>query len=50
MFKKFLAWLHEPSLQSKLDAFIVSKQPTTVAEVEYWIQYYDTHTHKGWVL
>jgi hypothetical protein len=50
MFKKLLEWLNTPSLQSQLDAFILSKNPTTVAEVEYWIQYFDTHTNKGWVI
>ena len=50
MFEKLFAWLSTPTQQSELDAFIVSKQPTTPAEVEYWIRYYDEHTAKGWVL
>lgn len=37
-----------PNTQSSLEAFIASKHPQNGAEVEYWIQYYDTH--KGWVL
>ena len=50
MFKFLKEWLNSPSLQSRLDAFISSKNPTTVAEVEYWIQYYDTHMNKEWAL
>jgi hypothetical protein len=38
-----------PSHQDALDAFVSSKQPTTVAEVEHWIRFYDQHTAKGWV-
>lgn len=35
------------SYQDTLDSFIASKNPSTTAEVEYWIQYYDTHK-KAW--
>jgi hypothetical protein len=31
----------EPSEQSKLDAFIAQQQPTSVGDVEYWINVYD---------
>ena len=30
-----------PTEQSKLDAFIAQQQPTSVGDVEYWINVYD---------
>ena len=38
------------SQQDALDAFITSKNPSTTAEVEYWIQYYDQRNSRGWAL
>lgn len=35
------------SYQDTLDAFITAKHPHTVAEVEYWIQYFELH-EQGW--
>ena len=49
MFKLLSKWLTKPSYQSDLDAFITSKQPTTVAEVEHWVRYYDQHISRGFV-
>lgn len=37
MFKKFFKWLAQPSLQQEMDAFIASRNPTTTAEVDYWV-------------
>jgi hypothetical protein len=37
----------EKAHQANLDAFISSKQPTSVAEVEHWIRIYDHSTAKG---
>jgi hypothetical protein len=31
------------SYQDSLEYFVASKRPTSTAEVEYWIQYYDQH-------
>ena len=33
-----------PSYQDSLDAFITAKQPRSVAEVEYWIEYFELQT------
>ena len=30
-----------PTEQSRLDAFIAKQQPTSVGDVEYWINVYD---------
>jgi hypothetical protein len=35
--------------QANLDAFITSKRPTLVAEVEHWIRFYDSR-RKGFGL
>jgi hypothetical protein len=40
MFKKLINWL-TPSSQSQLERFIVSKNPTNAAEVEYWTREYE---------
>lgn len=37
------------SYQDSLEYFVASKNPRNTAEVEYWIQYYDTHK-RGWSL
>lgn len=41
MLNYLLEWLNKPSHQSDLDAFIASKNPTSVAEVDYWTREYD---------
>lgn len=38
------------SYQDSLEYFVSSKRPTTTAEVEYWIQYYDQHKNSSWAL
>lgn len=35
--------------QSELDRFILSKNPTNTAELEYWIEQY-TYRQQGWKL
>ena len=35
--------------QNSLDYFLASKRPTSTAEVEYWIRYYDQKIAKGGV-
>ena len=35
------------SPQDSLDAFIQSKNPTTVCEVEYWIKVYDREQYSN---
>lgn len=45
MLSKFIKNLQKlftaPTSQSELDAFIKSKNPTSVGDVEYWIDVYD---------
>jgi hypothetical protein len=44
--KKFLS--PKATYQSNLDAFVSSKRPTTVAEVEHWIKIYDDRKEFVW--
>jgi hypothetical protein len=48
---KLLKWITSlfsaPSYQDSLDAFVTTKHPHNVAEVEYWIQYFELHNHGG---
>lgn len=50
---KLINWIKSlfsaPSYQDRLEAFVVSKHPSTVTEVEHWIEYYDIH-YKEWVV
>ena len=41
MFRKLIIWLFGPTYQTNLDAYIASKNPTSVAEVDYWTREYD---------
>jgi hypothetical protein len=41
MLKLFTRWFNQPSHQTDLDEFISSKNPTTVAEVDYWTREFD---------
>ena len=50
LLKWIISLFSATSQQDELDAFITSKHPSTTAEVEYWIQYYDQHHSKGWVV
>jgi len=35
---------------SELEQYIVSKRPTSVAEIEHWTRQYDKNTtHRGWL-
>ena len=44
--KAFLQGVLTANYQTELDQFITSKNPTTTAEVEYWIRQFDrSHTH-----
>ena len=44
--KAFLQGVLTANYQTELDQFITSKNPTTAAEVEYWIRQFDrSHTH-----
>ena len=44
--KAFLQGVFTANYQTELDQFITSKNPTTTAEVEYWIRQFDrSHTH-----
>lgn len=36
------------SYQDSLEYFVASKRPTSTAEVEYWIQYYEQHKDQIW--
>ena len=36
-----------PSEQERLDAFISAQHPTSVGDVEYWINVYDRMQHKN---
>ena len=50
MFKKLIAWLFtSPSQQQELDNFIVSRNPTTPAEVDYWVREFDLRKQKGYL-
>ena len=45
MLSKLLTFINKiftaPSEQERLDAFITRQQPTSVGDVEYWINVYD---------
>jgi len=41
--------IQERSYQDSVEYYVASKNPTTTAEVEYWIREYDQH-QKGWSL
>lgn len=40
MLEKIIKWF-EPKNQSQLEQYIVSKNPTNAAEVEYWTREYE---------
>jgi hypothetical protein len=44
MFKKLINWLKQPS---DLEKYVLSKNPTNAAEVEYWAIQYQYQTQKG---
>jgi hypothetical protein len=41
-----------PSYQDSVEYYVISKQPKSTAEVEYWVQHYNYHKHNGggWAL
>ena len=41
-----------PSYQDDVEYYVMSKQPKSTAEVEYWIQHYTQNKHNtgGWAL
>jgi hypothetical protein len=45
MFKQILDWLLQSSQQSGLEAYIISKHPTSPAEVDYWTKEYDRNNY-----
>lgn len=48
--QKMLECIQRPATYgSELENYISSKNPTTTAEVEYWIRQYDQN-QKGWSL
>lgn len=44
---KFLKWIKslftERSYHDSVETFVISKRPTSTAEVELWVRYYDQH-------
>lgn len=53
MITAILGWakslFQERTYQDSVEYYVASKNPTTTAEVEYWIREYDTH-RKAWTL
>jgi hypothetical protein len=51
---KFLEWIKslftDTTYQDSVEQYVVSKNPKTTCEVEYWIRRYDQGINKGWVL
>lgn len=45
MFTKFINWLFKQP--SELELYIVSKNPSNAAEVDYWTVRYGQEQHKG---
>jgi hypothetical protein len=45
MFKKIIKWL--TSQPSSLESYILSKNPTNAAEVDYWSVQYSYSSQKG---
>ena len=41
MLTKIIKWFTSNSEQSQLERFIISKNPTNAAEVEYWTREYE---------
>ena len=52
MLAAIIGWIkslvQERTYQDSVEYYVASKNPTTTAEVEYWIRKYDTR--KEWVL
>ena len=50
---KILQWIKSlfgsVSYKDTLERFVASKNPQTVAEVEYWVRHYDHHSRE-WVI
>jgi hypothetical protein len=46
MFKKLLNWLQKDQ-QSELDAYITSKNPQNVADVDHWVRQYNQLWTRG---
>lgn len=46
---KLIKWITSlfatPSYQERVDRFVNSKHPKTVAEVDYWANYFMQHRH-----
>lgn len=52
---KLLQWItslfEDKSYQDNVEYYVASKQPTTTAEVEYWIREYDQkRANEGWAV
>ena len=37
-----------PTYQDSVEYYVMSKQPKTTAEVEYWIRHFEQNTRNGW--
>jgi hypothetical protein len=46
MFKRLIKWL--TSQQTDLEKYILSKNPTNAAEVDYWTTRYGQESQRGW--
>lgn len=51
---KLLQWIKSlfttPTYQDSVEYYVVSKQPKSTAEVEYWINFYNQEQQKKWAL
>lgn len=45
--RKFLQGIFVPSYRTDLERFILSKNPTSVTEIEHWTKIYDLHQKGG---
>lgn len=51
---KMLKWIKSlfttPTYQDSVEYYVVSKQPKSTAEVEYWINFYNQEQQKKWTI
>jgi hypothetical protein len=40
---------YQSTYGSDLDQYILSKRPSTTAEVDFWVREYDKRHMKGWI-
>jgi hypothetical protein len=50
LIEKIKSLFSTPTYQDSVEYYVISKQPKSSAEVEYWIQHYNQQQQKGWIV